>query len=241
MNEKVLEKIFKHAEECYPKECCGLIVMIRRKQYYRQCRNISTHKGSFVIHAEDYAEAEDAGDILKVVHSHCNQNAKPSEAGLIGCEKSKLPWLIVSWPTKQVHEFAPTGHKTPLIGREFVYGIVDCYTLVRDYYKQELGVEIPEIERPEKDWWSRGENFYMDNFSRTGFVETEQLEKHAVILMQIGSPVPNHAAIYLDNNIILHHVQTRLSCREVYGGYWQKNTWTILKHSSLLKQEAQVA
>ena len=234
MNEKVLASIFKHAEECYPKECCGLIVMIRRKQYYRPCRNITTHQGSFVIHPEDYAEAEDSGDILKVVHSHCNQNAKPSQADLVGCEKSGLPWVIVSWPTKQVQEFKPDGYQAPLIGREFVYGIIDCYTLTQDYYRNELGIELPVMDRPTNGWWNRGENFYLDNFEKAGFIETAQLEKHAVILMQVSSPVPNHAAIYLgDNNIILHHLQNRLSCREVYGGYWQKNTWSILKYAGV--------
>jgi len=232
MNKKVLEDIFKHAEECYPKECCGLIVMIRRRQYYRRCQNITPNQGCFVINPKDYADAEDSGDILKVVHSHCNQNAKPSQADLIGCEKSALPWVIVSWPTKQVHEFKPDGYQAPLIGREFVHGVVDCYSLVQDYYKQELRIEISDFVRPD-DWWKKGGNLYLDNFEKAGFVKTEKLEKHVGILMQVASPVPNHAAIYLGDNIILHHLQNRLSCREVYGGYWQKNTWAILKHAGV--------
>jgi len=229
MNTKVLEDIFEHAKSCYPKECCGLIVMIKRRHRYKPCRNITNNKGSFVIHPEDYADAEDSGDVLKVVHSHCNQNAKPSQADLVGCEKSGIPWVIVSWPTKQVREFKPTGYEAPLIGREFIHGTIDCYSLIRDYYKQELGIELLDFVRPD-NWWHKKGNLYLENFGKAGFVETDQLEKHAVILMQIGSPVPNHAAIHLGDNIILHHVQKRLSCREVYGGYWKKNTWAILKY-----------
>jgi hypothetical protein len=47
-------------------------------------------------------------------------------------------------------------------------------------------------------------------------------------LMQVASPVPNHAAVYLGDGLILHHLQGRLSSRDVYGGYWQKVTTHIL-------------
>jgi hypothetical protein len=51
--------------------------------------------------------------------------------------------------------------------------------------------------------------------------------------MQVASPVPNHAAIYLDDGPILHHLQGRLSSRDVYGGYWQKITTHTLRHQLL--------
>ena len=50
--------------------------------------------------------------------------------------------------------------------------------------------------------------------------------------MKLDSVVPNHAAIYLDDMIILHHVQGRLSSRDVYGGYYQKVTELCLRHES---------
>ena len=48
--------------------------------------------------------------------------------------------------------------------------------------------------------------------------------------MQVASPVPNHAAVYLGDGLILHHLQGRLSSRDVYGGYWQKITTHILRY-----------
>ena len=50
--------------------------------------------------------------------------------------------------------------------------------------------------------------------------------------MQLESPVPNHAGIYLGDGVVLHHVQGRLSSRDVYGGYYQKVTAKVLKHES---------
>ena len=53
-----------------------------------------------------------------------------------------------------------------------------------------------------------------------------------LILMQLSSPLPNHAAIYLGDQLILHHVQQRLSSRDVYGGYYGKSTACALRHES---------
>jgi cell wall-associated NlpC family hydrolase len=51
-------------------------------------------------------------------------------------------------------------------------------------------------------------------------------------LMQLSSSLPNHAAIYLGDQMILHHSQGRLSSRDVYGGYYWKNTALVLRHES---------
>ena len=62
----------------------------------------------------------------------------------------------------------------------------------------------------------------------------KDIRKGDVLLMQIASPVPNHAAIYLDDGVIMQHVAGRLSSRDVYGGYWAKHTTHVLRHRSLL-------
>ena len=75
---------------------------------------------------------------------------------------------------------------------------------------------------------------YLDNFAKEGFKETtlEQITYGDLFLMQLESPVPNHAGIYLGDGVVLHHVQGRLSSRDVYGGYYQKVTAKVLKHES---------
>ena len=57
-------------------------------------------------------------------------------------------------------------------------------------------------------------------------------EYGSVVLMHLEATVPNHGGIYIDGNMILHHVQDRLSSRDLYGGFYQKNTAKILKHES---------
>jgi len=112
--------------------------------------------------------------------------------------------------------------------------VLDCYSLIRDWYRQERGIDLPDFTRFD-EWWRRGENLYLDNFSGAGFheVESSDMNPGDVLLMQVASPVPNHAAIYLGDGLILHHLQGRLSSRDVYGGYWQKITTHTLRHQLL--------
>ena len=119
------------------------------------------------------------------------------------------------------------------MGREFVFGVVDCYTLVRDWYAREYGIQLRDYDRRDK-FWDRGENLYMDNFAAEGFskIPLEEVQRGDLILMNLVSPLPNHAAIYLGDQQVLHHVQGRLSSRDVYGGYYGKSTACALRHES---------
>jgi proteasome lid subunit RPN8/RPN11 len=240
--DSILAEIRAHAEREYqiqdaegkPRESCGLVVIWKGRRRYIPCRNIAEKNEHFVMHPEDYAAAEDVGEVVMVVHSHPNVAALPSQADLVGCEKSGLPWLIVNWPTGAIHEFAPNGYRAPLVGRVFSHGILDCYALVRDYYAQELGIDLPDDDRPD-EWWLKGMNLYVEGFERAGFVRVDKPQKHDGLLMQVGSQVPNHAAIYLGDGNILHHQMGRLSSKDVYGGWYEKCTVMTLRHRSLMK------
>ena len=50
----------------------------------------------------------------------------------------------------------------------FFHRVLDCYTLVRDYYHRERGIELLDFER-EDDWWHKGQDLYMQGFERAGF------------------------------------------------------------------------
>lgn len=234
MTEETIVQIRAHAEREYPRECCGLIIIERGREVYWPCRNLATEADRFDIHEKDYADAEDAGDVLAIVHSHPNIAPTPSQADLVACEQSGLPWVIVSWPTGEIHEFAPTGYVAPLVGRVFAYGVLDCYSLCKDYYQRECGITLPPVEH-RNNWWLMGQDLYLEHFTAQGFIQIEQqeLRKHDAILMQVSKSTTNHAAIYLGDGIILHHPMNRLSGREVWGGYWQKISTRFLRHKEL--------
>jgi len=229
------EKEFRaHAEREYPREACGLVLVVKGREVYFPCRNIArSPEDHFVMSPEDRAAAEDRGEIIAVCHSHPDASPLPSAADKVQCEITGVPWHVVSVSIPSgseqpvagaIRTHIPCGYEAPLIGRPFEHGTHDCYGLVRDYYKREMGVELPDYER-EFGWWDRGQNLYEDHVRECGFeIVTDDPQVGDLFLMQIRSPVINHAAIYIGDGMILHHVINRLSSRDVYGGYWREVT-----------------
>lgn len=254
MRKHIKNAIEKHAIADYPRECCGVIVAIGGKQKYIPCRNVAENNLDFRLSAEDYAAASDLGQILSIVHSHIDRDAYPSEADKVSCEQTQLPWHIVAVSrdaaedlpsVTQWHSFEPSGYESPLVGREFFHGSLDCYGLIRDFYKREMGIEIPDFERDDF-WWQKESSpeLYLENFSKAGFYQvTGQPKFGDVILMQYRSEKTNHGGVYVGDcalntqtdlhqvpNAMLHHPMPRLSERVVYSGYWQDITRMIVRH-----------
>lgn len=239
MKQQTANEIRQHAVTDYPREACGLVAVIRGKERYLPCRNVADNPQSdFVIHPEDLARAEDLGTIMAVVHSHPDGGAVLSEADRVQCAAWGWPWYIISvnaeGETSAITKHEPVEYVAPLVGREFSHGVLDCYTLIRDYYKRELQIELPDFVRAD-NWWNNNENLYMDHFGEAGFDPIKgAVRKHDVILMQVRSPVPNHAGVFLgDPDLMLHHMHGRLSTRDVYGGYYQEITRVIIRHREL--------
>jgi proteasome lid subunit RPN8/RPN11 len=236
------EQVLAHAEREYPREACGVFVRlaISDELVYRECANIApadAARDSFVVAPRDWAAAELEGRIVAVVHSHPDASAAPSDVDRQACHRSGMTWFIVAVPGGVVQRVSPAP--LDLVGRTFAHGRVDCYTLVRDYYSRTLGIELPDFERAD-DWWEHGQNLYRDNFAQHGFVNLGngmdvQPELHDVVLMAIRSKVPNHAAVYVDQQQILHHLWGRLSGHDVWGGVWARSSTHVLRHRSLLK------
>jgi proteasome lid subunit RPN8/RPN11 len=234
---KIVAEVLAHAGRETPAECCGVAVVRRGRLRYVPCRN-RAKLAEFQIAPEDWAAAEDMGEVVAVCHSHVNAPPVPSLADRAMCEQTGLPWLIVNWPTGAYQIIMPEGFKAPLIGRPFVHGVHDCYSLARDYYRETLALDLPDVPR-EEEWWLHGGDLYRQHFEAAGFVmigdgTCKDIRAHDGLLMQVASPVPNHAGVITAEGLLLQHCYCRLSSRDVYGGYWRKVTTHVLRHRSLL-------
>lgn len=234
-----LVDIIKHAEEAYPREACGLLVddLGLGRRVYIQCRNNAAKpEYHFIINPTDEVEARSRGAVAAVIHSHPDAFPYPSEADRVHCNRSGLPWFIIGVQQgkadPQLHGFLPAVQKTPYLARPFVHGVQDCYQLVKDYYAQEFGITLTAYHR-EDGWWESGtSSMYEENFEKEGFfpVTLDTIQVGDMIVMQVRADVPNHAAIYVGNEKILHHLYGRLSTEEIFSPFWQKLTVYVMRH-----------
>ena len=216
-----------HAKDQDPKEAVGPLLNIRGRHKYYPCQNLAiTNHQEFILNPEDYVKADNLGEITAVVHSHPTTPPIPSQADRISCEHSKLPWHIVNPKTGEWGECIPEGYVPELLGRPWVWGVTDCWSLVVDWYAQEKNIKLKDYARNMTPQEFLENPLFEDYAWRTGFRELrseEKLEAGDVLLMSIMHPTLNHVAIFLED-MVLHHLADRLSCREPYSEWLLKCT-----------------
>lgn len=233
---KLERLIFEHVKLEYPNEACGVICQKSRVKKYFPCKNLSPNPTEhFELPPEDYADAEDWGNVIAIVHSHCGDGAttQPSELDRLQCDATGIAWIIVSYPEGDMRTIEPRGERE-LTGRPFVLGHADCWSLIMDYYKQEHGIILNNYS-VSRHWWESGENLYMDNWQKEGFVEVNDSPKDGdMLIMQVQADVPNHAGVLVNNGLLLHHLYGQLSQIIPYGDYWRDRTVKVVRRKELL-------
>jgi proteasome lid subunit RPN8/RPN11 len=210
----------KHAEKDAPHEACGLLAVYKGKEKYFPCKNLAEDLNEqFIIDPNDWVKTEDIAEIVGVFHSHPNHPPTPSQADLASCEYLDLPFYIVTPETKEWYYFEPSGYKKGLIGRQWVWGVQDCWNLVHDWYKQKRNIVLKHWNRPKSPEEFTKSPLFEYGLPLTGFKELDDkldLEKGDVLLMDTGTGKLDHVALYIGDQTILHHCVKRLSCRETY-------------------------
>jgi proteasome lid subunit RPN8/RPN11 len=148
-----------------------------------------------------------------LVHSHPGGPQCPSARDLATQAAWSIPFVVL--PVSAAGPLGPAfgwGHAQdmPLIGRPFRHGLWDCYSLIRDFQARDMGVQVADYPR-DWQWWSQRPppDMYRAHFQAEHFVDiplAEATRRGDVILYALKAPVPNHGAIVLEPDLILHHV-----------------------------------
>lgn len=225
---KIESDIIRHAEAEYPRESCGLV----SNSCYLPCENIhETPLSHFKIDSRKYFEIESESGIQAIIHSHPDGLDHPTYTDMVGQVNSDVPWGILP-KGKKIFFWGKGTPIPPLLRREFRHGVTDCYSLIKDWFFLEKGVELEEVPRDWK-WWDSGKNLYIDGLSRNNFKmlsENIPFEVGDCLLGSImGRGIVNHAAVYIGDGMILHHLVNRLSCR-VPLNVWKKYLTLRVRH-----------
>lgn len=124
-----------------------------------------------------------------------------------------------------------------LLGHRHLRGVRDCFALGRAFFQQNFGIEITNYARP-NDWSSDEIDLIRLLYEREGFElisdwKIKDLRPADVMVMCIGEANPNHFAIVVEDNQILHHLENSLSRVEILRDFWRNSTAFILRHPSV--------
>ena len=203
------QRIQEIALERYPEEC--VIVITKDKGLY-ELNNISKDpENSFSISRKDTEKVFDEV-LLAVIHSHPDAEPVPSSADMTYQRQCNIPFGIVATDGSRVSEVVYFGDQVEydLEKRPFIHSVCDCYSLIRDFYKEKLNINLPEFER-DWEWWNSGEDMYLDNLKSTGFYQVDEPQYGDMVIACVRSKVPNHAGVYVDNEMIFHHISGGLA------------------------------
>lgn len=144
-----------------------------------------------------------------------------------------LAYTVIGQDKEHSKSFLPDRYfeKVGYENRIYIYGIQDCYTLVREYFRDNYDVWIPSNIAREFGWWNNGQNLYVDLHKEYGFNETTDLiRKDDVLLFKLDEGMPCHSAIYIGGGKILHHMMSRFSCIEPFDGIYKTSLVGVLRY-----------
>lgn len=211
-----------HAVDTWPAPSCGAVLGSANAPRYARMQDFA------VSSREDFRLDEPAvrrlqereGTLLGLVISHPSpvRGAEapdpllftPSAAEMVAQAKLGAPFGVLVSTRSLAYKPWWFGDQCPIravIGRIFRHGVTDCYSLVRDWFRVERGITIPDFPR-DWEWWLGGKDLYMEGFYRAGgrSIPIKEAAPGDVILCRVRSKVSNHAVVLLPQGLVAHHL-----------------------------------
>jgi proteasome lid subunit RPN8/RPN11 len=214
MTNKIYQEIVDQAESS-DEEIGGFIYFDGIKPEIDKCENIALDKKNFFeVSADDYIRNLKK-NLYAIYHSHVDSDSNFSEQDLEISEESCLPIFVYSKLDKKMNSYIPLSYDYgDFQGRKYIRGFNDCYGLIRDFYKKEKNVLLPDCIRDES---FRGNNFTIVIEEMNKFFQKIDDLKFGDLLVFSQKGNEKHLAVYYGDGKILHHCIGRLSAIEEIG------------------------
>jgi proteasome lid subunit RPN8/RPN11 len=232
----IKREIKAHALEQNPQECCGFVLDARGKLDIFPCENSSTDNNKyFKISPREYIKAKETGEIKAVYHSHCNDLENFSEFDKLNSQNHNIEFILYIIKNDNFLSYLPNCKYNSYVGRRLILGQQDCGSLVRDFYKQELDIEIKDYPRDES-WLEDPKDTLDRHYEEEGFEKVDDLKTFDCIFFKMKKNGPSsHVGIYLGNDLILHQTGgvNGYSRIEEYSPRWEKFSNYTIRHKDL--------
>lgn len=120
------------------------------------------------------------------------------------------------------------------MGVNYEAGIHDCFTVAHKVYTELYEIPITNYARP--TGWEDYPSFDFFNrlYKTEGFEcptnNVMDLREGDVLFMSVASPDINHCAIYIGQNLILHHLKDHRSAIDSYTYAWRNRVRIVARH-----------
>jgi cell wall-associated NlpC family hydrolase len=221
-----------YAINCMPNEAVGFLT---EAGFVPATNSSADPKNHFKVSGEEFLMA---GEVIGILHSHTagytdpvtgltsSPQAFPSKLDMENQIASDVPWGLSVVSSESASEpiwWGDTLPIRPLVGRPFIHGVTDCYSLGRDWHRLQ-GIEFPDFPR-DHAWWEPeypdAPDMYLEGFESAGFVQVHRTDPIPgdCFVCSIRSKKRNHAGVYIGNGMILHHLSGHLSTRSPASRY----------------------
>lgn len=208
-----------HAKQEWPKEACGLILLLDDVLTYRPCVNMShTPLDSFRIADDIVMQTYHDETIHGVFHSHPQGELTASPADQRSQSGMEVPFYVCTLNEQgEFMDFWGWGDQLPtpaLKARQFRDGVTDCFSLYRHYKFLAEGLVLPDHHRG-TEWWDdpEAENPFTEFLHRSGHVDVapEDIQVGDGITFRVIGGQVSHCGVYVGQGLFLHHLHGKVS------------------------------
>ena len=134
--------------------------------------------------------------------------------------------------------------KTFFYDRIFEIGKSDCYTVIKEHYK-ELGINLADEphNRTDHTWHKQNPTLIQGLFNLNKnnpelpiceLPPSSELKKHDVVVFEfVKGAGPNHVAVYLGDGTMTHHPRNKYPCIENLNQIYRRKIHKIYRHEGL--------
>jgi proteasome lid subunit RPN8/RPN11 len=249
MFDNLHEAMLAHARQMYPRAACGAV--FQDEPVYRPVTEVAdVSRETFHIDAAVLRRmAGRHGALLAIVLVHPSPEGEeappllftPSAAEMRAQALLAVPFGVVVCDSIRPYPPFWFGDQCPiptLLNRPFRHGVTDCYSVIRDWYRTHRDILLPDFPR-DWNWWVEGMDMYREGFRQAGFepIDEGDMRVGDGVLFRMRSDVPNHGAIVLDDEWMLHHPASvkpfdimRMSCRQRIER-WRRHAAVWVRHT----------
>ncbi|MBM3210609.1 NlpC/P60 family protein [Candidatus Poribacteria bacterium] len=113
---------------------------------------------------------------------------------------------------------------------------LDCWGLIKLVYKENLGIEIWDINADySEDWCWEGKDYFIENYQK----QWERVKNPSifdVVLINNGRGTSNHAGVMLGNNMFIHCVKAGVVISKITDKMWKDKITGIFRFKAPLKE-----